>query len=140
MPRPTTWRFWAGISLAIVIYTVLGIFYRDDPRVLEDLFKWAFVPAAIVPVVGITVYTIIWRNWHENSLGANLAMTNLGLIPMCGILAFVFNLKNGQLGPGWTAWFEGGSPLWLAYFIAWRGWITTRIKLDKNKAEEDGEG
>jgi hypothetical protein len=132
MLRQVTWRFWAVIFLALSAYTVLGVFFDTNGRVESDIYAWGLVAATTAPIVFVIVYSLLWRDWRHNDLGVNLVLAQVGLIPMAGVLAYVFLFEHGQLTNPIQAWIEIGSPWWTAIWLYWRNFIFFRIKREES--------
>lgn len=136
MLRKVTRRFWIWLAIALIAYTLAGVFYRDDGHVDLEIYRWGLVAATLAPVGFAVVYTTIWRGWMKNNIGVNQVITNAGVIPFAGILAWVFFVDKGRLEPGWLAWAEFGGPWWFAIWLSWRSKQVIESKKQSGEEKE----
>jgi len=130
MLRRVTWRSWAVLAGLLGAYMGLGYWFGGNGTVEEWVYKAGLLAATAAPLGLAAVYTRSGNRWWGNDVGAGVVQAFLILVIAWGVLAWVFWVDHGMLGPGMLAWIEVASPALFAVALLRLSRVFARIDRD----------
>jgi hypothetical protein len=127
MLKRVTWRYWAVPVVLFAAYIVLGLTWTPNGSAVEWTFKAGTVGGTFVPLLLIAIYQASGNRWWANDVGSALVQLALGIVIICGPLAWASWLDGGSITGGMVAWLEIAGPVLVTLAILRLCWVFVRI-------------